>query len=61
MKDCRSFRHALPFIWHPASMPAGRIIQQNGFAEMRNVVIQLGKDSLTRFTAAMMSAQQHVI
>ena len=30
-------------------------IQQNGFAEMRNVVIQLGKDSLTRFTAAMIS------
>ncbi|AZN38886.1 DNA polymerase III subunit delta' [Paenibacillus albus] len=36
------------------------LIQQNGFAEMRNVVIQLGKDSLTRFTAAMMSAQQQV-
>ncbi|MFC5648871.1 DNA polymerase III subunit delta' [Paenibacillus solisilvae] len=36
------------------------IIQQNGFAEMRNVVIQLGKDSLTRFTAGMISAQQHV-
>jgi DNA polymerase-3 subunit delta' len=36
------------------------IIQQNGFAEMRNVVIQLGKDSLTRFTAAMISAQQQI-
>ncbi|MBW7457168.1 ATPase, partial [Paenibacillus sepulcri] len=36
------------------------IIQQNEFAEMRNVVIQLGKDSLTRFTAAMVSAQQQV-
>ncbi|WP_308637005.1 DNA polymerase III subunit delta' [Paenibacillus silvisoli] len=36
------------------------LIQQNGFAEMRNVVIQLGKDSLTRFTAAMLSAQQHI-
>jgi DNA polymerase-3 subunit delta' len=36
------------------------LIQQNGFAEMRNVVIQLGKDSLTRFTAAMLSAQQLV-
>ncbi|QHW32175.1 DNA polymerase III subunit delta' [Paenibacillus rhizovicinus] len=34
------------------------LIQQNGFAEMRNVVIQLGKDSLNRFTAAMMSLQQ---
>ena len=31
------------------------IIQQNGFAEMRNVVIQLGKDSLTRFTAGMIT------
>ncbi|NBD28114.1 DNA polymerase III subunit delta' [Paenibacillus glycinis] len=37
------------------------LIQQNGFAEMRNVVIQLGKDSLSRFTAAMMSLQQHII
>ncbi|MFD0717109.1 DNA polymerase III subunit delta' [Paenibacillus sp. GCM10027626] len=36
------------------------IIQQNEFAEMRNVVIQLGKDSLTRFTAAMLTAQQRV-
>jgi len=36
------------------------LVQQNGFAEMRNVVIQLGKDSLTRFTAAMLTAQQHV-
>ncbi|SEP06706.1 DNA polymerase III subunit delta' [Paenibacillus sp. OV219] len=36
------------------------LIQQNGFAEMRNVVIQLGKDSLTRFTAAMVSAQQQI-
>lgn len=36
------------------------IIQQNGFAEMRNVVIQLGKDSGTRFTAAMLSAHQQV-
>ncbi|SFJ87811.1 DNA polymerase-3 subunit delta' [Paenibacillus sp. UNC496MF] len=34
------------------------LIQQNGFAEMRNVVIQLGKDSLNRFTAAMLSLQQ---
>ncbi|MBB3114085.1 DNA polymerase-3 subunit delta' [Paenibacillus phyllosphaerae] len=36
------------------------ILQQNGFAEMRNVVIQLGKDSLTRFTAAMLTAQQQI-
>lgn len=37
---------------------AREIIQQNQFAEIRNVVIQLGKESLTRFTAAMISAQQ---
>lgn len=37
------------------------LIQQNGFAETRNVVIQLGKDSLTRFTAAMMSLQQQIV
>lgn len=36
------------------------LVLQNGFAEMRNVVIQLGKDSLVRFTAAMLTAQQHV-
>ncbi|MFF2484415.1 DNA polymerase III subunit delta' [Paenibacillus sp. NPDC058071] len=34
------------------------ILQQNQFAEIRNVVIQLGKESLTRFTAAMISVQQ---
>ncbi|MUT67731.1 DNA polymerase III subunit delta' [Paenibacillus sp. NEAU-GSW1] len=37
---------------------AREIIQQNQFAEIRNVVIQLGKESLTRFTAAMISIQQ---
>ncbi|RXZ79256.1 DNA polymerase III subunit delta' [Paenibacillaceae bacterium] len=36
------------------------ILQQEGFAETRNVVIQLGKESLTRFTAAMLTAQQQV-
>ncbi|UVI30341.1 DNA polymerase III subunit delta' [Paenibacillus spongiae] len=36
------------------------LVQQNGFAEMRNVVIQLGKDSLVRFTAAILTAQQQV-
>ncbi|GGG24467.1 DNA polymerase III subunit delta' [Paenibacillus abyssi] len=36
------------------------IIQQEGFAETRNVVIQLGKESLTRFTAAMITSQQKV-
>lgn len=34
------------------------IIQQEGFAEIRNVVIQLGKDSLTRFPTAIITAQQ---
>ncbi|MGO4111387.1 DNA polymerase III subunit delta' [Paenibacillus sp. YAF4_2] len=37
---------------------AREIIQQNTFAEIRNVVIQLGKESLTRFTAGMITAQQ---
>ncbi|WP_042171179.1 DNA polymerase III subunit delta' [Paenibacillus gorillae] len=40
---------------------AREIIQQNQFAEIRNVVIQLGKESLTRFTAAMISIQQQFI
>ncbi|AJY74905.1 DNA polymerase III subunit delta' [Paenibacillus beijingensis] len=39
---------------------ARQLIQQNGFAEMRNVVIQLGKEGLTRFTAAMITAQQRL-
>ncbi|MBD2848332.1 DNA polymerase III subunit delta' [Paenibacillus sp. IB182496] len=36
------------------------IIQEETFAETRNVVIQLGKESLTRFTAAMITSQQQV-
>ncbi|ALS25772.1 DNA polymerase III subunit delta' [Paenibacillus cisolokensis] len=36
------------------------LIAQNEFAEMRNVVIQLGRESLTRFTAAMITTQQRV-
>ncbi|GKU77114.1 DNA polymerase III subunit delta' [Paenibacillus sp. L3-i20] len=39
---------------------ARQIVQQNGFAEIRNLVIQLGKESLTRFTAAMITAQQQL-
>lgn len=39
---------------------ARQIIQQNQFAEIRNLVIQLGKESLTRFTAAMITAQQQL-
>jgi DNA polymerase-3 subunit delta' len=36
------------------------LIHQEGFAEIRNVVIQLGKESLTRYAAAMITAQQQV-
>lgn len=36
------------------------IIEQNGFAEIRNVVIQLGKESLSRFTAALVTVQQRL-
>lgn len=36
---------------------ARQILQQNPFAEIRDLVIQLGKESLTRFTAAMITAQ----
>ncbi|XEC95004.1 DNA polymerase III subunit delta' [Paenibacillus tarimensis] len=36
------------------------IIQQEVFAEIRSVVIQLGKESQTRFTAAMITSQQQV-
>ncbi|WP_168123378.1 DNA polymerase III subunit delta' [Paenibacillus sp. HB172176] len=39
---------------------AREILQQNEFAEIRSLVIQLGKESLTRFTAAMITAQQQV-
>lgn len=37
------------------------IIEQNGFAEIRNVVIQLGKESLSRFTAGMVTVQQRLV
>lgn len=37
---------------------AREILQQNQFAEIRNEVIQLGKESITRFTAAMITVQQ---
>ncbi|MFD0591081.1 DNA polymerase III subunit delta' [Paenibacillus sp. GCM10027627] len=39
---------------------AREIVQQNEFAEIRNLVIQLGKESLSRFTAAMITAQQQL-
>ncbi|TDF91614.1 DNA polymerase III subunit delta' [Paenibacillus piri] len=37
---------------------ARELIQGNGFAEIRNLVIQLTKESLTRLPAAMLTAQQ---
>ncbi|WP_424768602.1 DNA polymerase III subunit delta' [Paenibacillus sp. sgz302251] len=39
---------------------ARQFLQQNQFAEIRNLVIQLAKESLTRFTAAMITAQQQL-
>ncbi|NIK80061.1 DNA polymerase-3 subunit delta' [Paenibacillus castaneae] len=39
---------------------ARQFLQQNQFAEIRNLVIQLGKESLTRFTAAMITAGQQL-
>lgn len=39
---------------------ARAIIQQNKFAEIRSLVIQLGKESMSRFTAAMITAQQQL-
>ncbi|MBJ6361301.1 DNA polymerase III subunit delta' [Paenibacillus sp. GCM10012307] len=36
------------------------IIQQEGFAETRNVVIQLGKESLIKYTAAMVTLSQAI-
>lgn len=37
---------------------ARQLLEKNGFAEIRNLVIQLGKESLTRYTAAMLTVQQ---
>lgn len=39
---------------------ARQFLQQNQFAEIRNLVIQLGKESLTRFTAAIITAGQQL-
>ncbi len=39
---------------------ARQFLQQNQFAEIRSLVIQLGKESLTRFTAAMITAGQQL-
>ncbi|AFC33739.1 DNA polymerase III subunit delta' [Paenibacillus mucilaginosus 3016] len=37
---------------------ARALIQTNGFAELRNLVIQLAKESLTRLPSALLTAQQ---
>jgi len=37
-----------------------KLVDENWFAEIRNVVIQLGKESPSRFTASMLQAQQKV-
>lgn len=39
---------------------ARQFLQQNQFAEIRSLMIQLGKESLTRFTAAMITAGQQL-
>ncbi|MGO4373442.1 ATPase, partial [Paenibacillus sp. MCAF20] len=39
---------------------ARQFLQQNQFAEIRNLVIQLGKESSTRFTTAMITAGQQL-
>lgn len=39
---------------------AREILQQNQFAEIRSEMIQLSKESITRFTAAMITAQQRI-
>ncbi|MCZ8523725.1 MULTISPECIES: DNA polymerase III subunit delta' [Paenibacillus] len=37
---------------------AGALIQTNGFAELRNLVLQLARESLTRLPSALLTAQQ---
>ena len=36
------------------------LVEQNWFADIRNVVIQLGKESPSRFSASLLQAQQQV-
>ena len=36
------------------------LVEENWFADIRNVVIQLGKENPTRFTASLLQAQQQV-
>lgn len=37
---------------------ARSLLEKNGFAEIRSLVIQLGKESVTKYTQAMVTAQQ---
>jgi DNA polymerase III subunit delta' len=37
-----------------------KLLEENWFADIRNVVIQLGKENPTRFTASLLQAQQQV-
>ena len=37
---------------------ARELLEKNGFAEIRNLVIQLGKESVTKYIQAMVTAQQ---
>jgi len=37
---------------------ARQLLEKNGFAEIRNLVIQLGKESVTKYIQAMVTAQQ---
>jgi DNA polymerase-3 subunit delta' len=37
-----------------------KLVDENWFADIRNVVIQLGKENPTRFTASLLQAQQQV-
>ncbi|QJD85809.1 DNA polymerase III subunit delta' [Cohnella herbarum] len=37
-----------------------KLVEENWFADIRNVVIQLGKENPTRFTASLLQAQQQV-
>jgi DNA polymerase-3 subunit delta' len=37
-----------------------KLVEENWFAEIRNVVIQLGRENPTRFTASLLHAQQQV-
>lgn len=57
--------HALPLAQVAVQLASGlgacrEIIQQNWFAEIRNVMLQLGKECLTKVPTAMITAQQQL-